>query len=165
MKKQTLLFTVAVLLSALFITSCGDDTPKTYDENSYIGLYLGQHALADSNTLRAIPGLEDIDVFYSDSLNVTNGGSTTDGKIYAVSSYLNGKSIEIDIAKTSTNITPTLIGSLIFGPVTLTNVKVTSGNATWNTDTTVVQTNLVASVSFGPIDVPNLRINGTFTKQ
>ncbi|HRG36724.1 MAG TPA: hypothetical protein PK355_10565 [Chitinophagales bacterium] len=166
MKKQTLLFTVAVLLSALFITGCGDDTPKTYDESQHIGIYTGKHALADSAALRTILEDPDLDVFFDDSLTITNGSSTTDGKLTAVSKYLNGKIIEIDLAKSTSNITPTSIGSLTFGPVTLNNVKLNTGsNATWNGSITIASTNLVAAVDFGAITGIPVRINGTFTKQ
>ena len=80
--------------------------------------------------------------------------------------YLNGKIIEIDLAKSTSNITPTSIGSLTFGPVTLNNVKLNTGsNATWNGSITIASTNLVAAVDFGAITGIPVRINGTFTKQ
>ena len=166
MKKQSLFFTIAVIFAAFFITSCGDDTPTTYDESQHIGLYTGKHALADSVALRTILEDPDLDVFFDDSLTITNGASTTDGKLVAVSKYLNGKSIEIDITKTTSNITPTSIGSLIFGPVTLNNVKLNAGsNAVWNSTFSIANTNLVAAVDFGAITGIPVRINGTFTKQ
>lgn len=166
MKKHSLFFALAVIFSALFISSCGDNTPTTYDESQHIGIYTGKHALADSVALRTILEDPDLDVFFDDSLTITNGASTTDGKLVAVSKYLNGRSIEIDITKTSSNITPTSVGSLTFGPVVLNNVKLNAGsNAVWNSSITIANTNLVAAVDFGAITGIPVRINGVFTKQ
>lgn len=165
MKKQRLFLSIAfTAITSLFFIGCGED-PVVYDESGYPGTYTGYHRLVDSASLS--PLLGDIDYSFYDTLEVTNGSSNTDGKVYAKSAYLGGNIIEIDISKTSANITPKLIGTITIPPTTLTDAKIGSGSAaSWNTDKTLVSVKLNAGATYGVIVLPpSLRLWGDFTKQ
>jgi hypothetical protein len=165
MKKSNLFFTlvIALIVSSALLSGCGKPAATTYDETGYSGSFVGYHRLIDSANLSI---LGDVDFSFYDTLLVTNGTDLTDGKLYAKSSYLNGNTIEIDIAKTTSNITPKLIGTLVIGGTTLTEAKVGAGsNATWNTDKTTAMVRLTAGATFGVIVLPpSLRLWGDFTK-
>ena len=170
MRKQNKLF-IAVISTALFflfsISGCTKTTAVEVDESGYLGTYYGQHFLADSTTLRVIVGASAVMV-YDDTLLVTNGGSTTDGKVKAKSSLLGGNTIEIDV--TTGIVTPVFLGDVYILSTTLKNVKFNTGStATWNAAKTNVTTHLNASVNydFGGTLIPltPVIINGVFVKQ
>lgn len=165
MKKQNLFtrFSFAATLSVLFIYGCTPDEPKIYDETGYSGTYVGYHRLVDSASLSI---LGDIDFSFYDTLVVTNGTDSTDGKLFAKSSYLGGSTIEIDISKSSSNITPKLIGTIVVGSTILTDAKIAAGsNAVWNADKSAIQLKLTAGATFGVIVLPpSLKLWGDFSK-
>lgn len=170
MKTHTkfLVFTFSVLITLFSLSGCGSEGPEPIDESVYLGDYIGFHRLVDSVSLKPVLG-DDIDYSFYDTLKVTSGDDPTDGLIYALSGYLNGKKIEVDLRKTANNITPVLIGTVAIGDVTLENTKVNNGsNATWNDPKTSVNIKLNASVTIkiGSVNVPvsGIRLWGDFVK-
>ena len=164
MKKQFLFALSAFFgISVLLLSSCTPD-PVEYDETGYTGTYTGYHRLVDSANLTHLLG--DIDYSFLDTLVVTNGTSNTDGKIYAKSSYLGGNIIEIDISKTSSNITPKMIGTLNIESTVLTDAKIGSGStATWNATKDIANVKINAGATYGVIVLPpSIRLWGDFTK-
>ncbi|MCC6584072.1 MAG: hypothetical protein IT271_10235 [Chitinophagales bacterium] len=168
MKKQTffLTFTFAAIVSAIFLSGCSKPVDPTYDETGYSGTYYGKHYLADSNSIRMIVGA-DATMIYDDTLIITNGADSTDGKVNAKSSLLGGGTIEINTIGGAA--TPVFLGNIDVLGTTLKNTKLTSGKGTWNGDKTQLTTHLVVNVTydFNGTDIPltGFKINGQFTKQ
>lgn len=169
MKKLSFLLslTFATIISAIFLSGCSKPVDPTFDETDFIGTYYGDHYLADSNFIRGIIGDPTATVKYGDTLIITNGSGTTDGKINAKSSLLGGGTIEINI-ETGTA-TPVFLGNIDVLGTTLKNTKLTSGKGSWNDDKTQLSTQLVANVTynFNGTDIPlnGFKINGVFIKQ
>ena len=167
MKKRFLLVPVVIFVTLLSLSGCGDDTPITFDETGYPGLYVGNHNL-DSVALKPLLGSGN-DWDYLDSLTVTFGTDSTDGKLKAVSSLLNGKTIEIDLNATTNNVTPVFFGDIEILGTTIKNSKITSGTATWNSAKNIITTKLFVTVDFpigtGYVTIPGLKLEGSFVKQ
>lgn len=157
----------AAALSVVFLSGCKKTDPIKYDESGYSGTYVGYHHL-DSVALSVIVGASN-DFSYWDTLTVTRGTDSTDGKIQAVSSLLNGKTIEIDLSKTSSNVTPVYFGTINILGAAIQNCKITSGNATWDAGKATITTALVVTVDFPYngtlVNIPGLKLNGSFVKQ
>lgn len=162
--KLFLIGAVVAALTTIFSTGC---TPEetTYDETGYPGTYVGYHRLVDSASLSALLG--DIDYSFYDTLVVTNGTSTTDGKIYAKSSYLGGNTIEIDVSTSPAAITPKVIGTIQVDATTLTDTKIGSGStATWDASKNNVAVKITAGATYGVIVLPpSIKLWGDFVKQ
>ncbi len=152
-----------VALTTFFSTGC---TPEetTYDETGYTGTYVGYHRLIDSSALN--PLLGDIDYSFYDTLVVTNGTSTTDGKVYAKSAYLAGNTIELDISTSPSPITPKVIGTIQVDATTLTDTKIGAGStATWDASKNNVAVKITAGATYGVIVLPpSIKLWGDFVK-
>jgi hypothetical protein len=155
-----------VLLTGLLSGCSGTNEILPIDESGYVGMYTGYHYLVDSNNLKPI--INDPNLIYQiyDTLTVSRGTDSTDGVVYASSSYLSGKTFEVNTTLPSNNVTPIFLGDLKLQYITLTNSKVDNGShATWTTDKTHLNTFLLAGATYGPIVLPPvLKLNGDFVK-
>ena len=155
-----------VLLTGLLSGCSGNNNIVPIDESGYVGTYTGYHRLVDSANLKDI--INDPNMQYSiyDTLTVSYGADSTDGIIYAASSYLNKKTFEVNTTLPTNNVTPVFLGVLNLEYITLTDVKVATGsNAIWNTDKSHLNTALLAGATYGPIVLPPvLKLNGDFVK-
>jgi hypothetical protein len=170
MKTHTkfLAFGLSALLMLSLLSGCEDEGPEPIDESGYLGDYIGFHRLVDSVNFYPVLGTE-IDYSFYDTLKVTSGADPTDGLIYALSGYLNGNIIEIDLSKATANITPVNVGTVLIGSTTLKNTKMINGsNVTWNDDKSIAFVKLLATVTvnLGGTDIPisNVRLHGDFIR-
>lgn len=169
MKKQTLFSLFLVIATTIVVSGCKDKTPDpTHDESSYIGTYYGNHYLADSFTISGLVEDPTATMIYADTFIVSNGTSTTDGKLSVKSSLLSANPIEVNIANNA--ITPVNMGNVSILGTTIKYTKINTGStATWNDAKSLINTHLNVSATFNydGTDIPlnGITINGKFEKQ
>ncbi len=161
------LIAIAVI-AVLSISGCSKPTTTPVDESGYLGTYYGKHYLSDSQTIRGILNDPAAQMIYDDTLIVTNGSNSEDGKLNANSSLLGGSDIEFDV--NTGNITPVLLGNISILGTVLQNCKAKSGStANWSSDKSTVTTFIAAAVTYNfngtPINLDPVSIKGSFTKQ
>lgn len=169
-------FSALSFFIAIGVVSCGDDDNggTEFNENEYVGTYIGKHIINDPTLNSIIQELdpENTDGSFDDTIAVTTGADPNDKIMEFTSALLNGETIQADLSKSSQNVIPKDFGTLVLGDsivVTIENAKVkaTSKITPSNGNTFGANLRLSGTLKAGSITFPigDLATVGTFTKQ